>query len=176
MRKALLAPLTVVAVTLTLTGCKGIDKSQWRDFPAASSGTQPRSGSAGTGSTVIATTSSGQTVIVDQRTSTAGGGGAAVAPNDVTGVVAGASAGGVRSGPATVNVRTDPGTCWVLVVDGNTHNGCGNATLTDTRGDRAGRVTKVRGSAPITLQLVAGGQVVASGTVQGDYRYVTVRG
>jgi hypothetical protein len=113
----------------------------------------------------VSTSGSGD-ITVNQQTQ--------VDTNNPSGVVAGQLGGSVRADPATVVVTTAAATCWILVVDGNSTRGCGNASVTDTKGDRAGRVTKLRGSEPIQLQLIQDGKVLASGTVSGDNRYVTV--
>jgi hypothetical protein len=160
---AVAVPLLVLVPLLS--GCKGIDKTQWRDpaFPTADATSRARSGSGTT-----STTSSGGRVVVNQSTT--------VSTSDDSGVVAGSGSGSRRSSTSSVVVRADPTTCWILVVDGNRHTGCGNATLTDTRGARAARVTKVSGATPVQLQLLTNGQAVDNGQVSANDRYVTVRG
>jgi len=98
-----------------------------------------------------------------------------VDPSDVSGVIAGASRGSRRGSTASVVVGTDPATCWVLVVDANYHRGCGNATITDTYGTSAGRVTKLSGGSTIQLSLVSAGQTVSTGQVSSVNHHVTVR-
>jgi hypothetical protein len=76
-----------------------------------------------------------------------------------------------------VVLTTDPDTCWVLVVDGNYHRGCGDARISDVYGSSAGRVTKLSGDSPIQLELISStGQTVDSGQVISSNHYVTVRG
>jgi hypothetical protein len=161
---AVAVPLLVVVPLLA--GCKGIDKTQWRDpaFPTANATARARSGSGTT--TTSTTTSSGREVA----------NGTTVGTSDDSGVVAGGRSGARRSSTSSVLVRADPATCWILVVDANRNTGCGNATLTDTRGTRAARVTKVSGATSVHLQLLTNGQEVASGAVAGNDHYVTVRG
>jgi len=162
-----------MATVPLLGACKDIDQAQFGSDPfrtgaAASRARSLRSTSGSTirsGSTSTVQTRGGGTVIVNQTNT-----------SDTSGVQAGGNAGSRRSNTASVVVFTDASTCWILVVDGNAHRGCGNATITDTRGERAGRVTKLSGSAPIQLQLLVDGQTVASGEVSGDGRYVTVSG
>jgi hypothetical protein len=149
----------VVTVPLTVAGCKPIDKSQWRDLPLSTATTGTSTTTATSGSTTTTTT---RVVVVD--------------PSDVSGVIAGASRGSRRGSTATVLVGSDPATCWTLVVDANFHRGCGNASITDTYGDRAGRVTKLSGGDTIQLSLLSDGQTVTSSQVSSINHYVTVRG
>ncbi len=169
------------AAVTALSACKPIERKEWGNDPFRTGEAAARA-QAGADRTTTArstvTTRSGSTVTVTQ-----GGGGTVVVrqtqvvdASDGSGVVAGANSGARRSSTSSVVVSTAPSTCWILVVDGNRHNGCGNATITDTHGVRAGRVTKVSGSEPIQLQLITNGQAVDSGTVSGNNRYVTVRG
>lgn len=151
-RPASIRVVVVVAAAvlmLTLTGCKGIDKSQWREFP-------------------LSTTDSEQRVVVEQEQR--------VSTSDDSGVIGGSNRGSRRSSTARVVVATDPGTCWLLVVDGNSHRGCGPATISDVYGTCAGRVTKLSGSTPIKLALLdSSGHTITSGKVISNHRYVTVR-
>ncbi len=169
-RAGLAAAVPLLVLVPTLAGCKGIDKTQWREPVLSTADAAARARSAGSGSTSTSnsTISTNGDVTVDQRNT--------VSTSDDSGVVAGGSSGSRRSSTSSIVVRTEPTTCWVLVVDGNVHRGCGNATITDTRGERAGRVTKVSGTAAVEVQLLTNGQVVATGTVSGNNRYVTVRG
>lgn len=173
-----LALLAALAVVPLLGACKDIDNSRWGSDPFRTGEAAARASSlnaevtsragTGSGSTVTVTQNGGGTVVVRQSQT--------VDSNDTSGVVSGGNAGARRSSTATVVVTASPSSCWVLVVDGNTHPGCGNATITDTRGERAGRLTKLSGSTAIGLQLYAGGQVISSGSVSGNSRYVTVSG
>ncbi len=150
-------PATMV---LSLAGCKGIDKSQWRDFPISTAEAARQSEQV--------TTSGGQ-VVIEQRQQ--------VDTSGDSGVIGGAARGSHRSAAATVVVATDPSTCWVLVVDANYHRGCGNARISDVYGTSAGRVTKLSGTTPISLELISSsGQTVATGRVSSSNHYVTVRG
>lgn len=165
---ALVAVLTTVPL---LSGCKEIDNAQWSNDPFRTGEAAARAASlasdtdSSSGSTATVRTSGGGTVVVRQTNS-----------SDTSGVDSGGNAGARRSDTASVVVFTAPSTCWSLVVDGNQHSGCGNASITDTQGERAGRVTKLSGSEPIQLQLLVNSQAVASGQVSGNNRYVTVRG
>ncbi len=165
-RAGLAVAVPLLVLVPTLAGCKGIDKTQWREPVLSTADAAARAGSAGSGSTT--TTTSGSRVVVTQNST--------VDTNDDSGVVSGSASGSRRSSTSSVVVRADPSTCWVLVVDGNRHTGCGNATITDTRGQRAARVTKLSGTTPVQLQLLTDGQTVANGEVSGIDRYVTVRG
>ncbi len=151
------AAVALVAVT-SLSGCKGIDKSQWRDISLPSIDTSTSTSTAARGSTV------GQQ---NQQ----------VDPSDDSGVIGGAPRGHRRSSTDTVAVATDPTTCWVLVVDGDYNRGCGNTTVDDMYGTSAGRVTKLSGGAPILLTLRnSTGHTISSGQVVSDDHYVTVLG
>lgn len=176
--RRVIAVTTIAAALTLLAACKPIDRTQWGNDPfrTGEAAARAKSLDATTGSG--STSRSGSTVRVTQR----GGGTVTVRQNqtvdtsDDSGVVDGGLGGSRRSSTSSVVVKTSPTTCWVLVVDGNRHDGCGNATLSDTRGARAGRVTKVSGSDPIQLQLVTEGTVVDTSTVSGNNRFTTVRG
>ncbi len=155
--RVLVGALACLAV-LALAGCN-IDKSQWRDISLSDGDSD-----VGSASTSTSGRGSRATVIQRQTIDTAGD----------LGVVTGGAAGGRRPSSSSIAVRTDPGTCWVLVVDGNSHRGCGDATISDTRGTSAGRVTKLSGSSSVELSVVRDGQIVASGIVQSSGHYVTV--
>lgn len=163
-----LALVTVVAVVPLLGACKEIDRAQWGNDPFRTGEAAARARSLAPTSTSTARTTRTRTTTTTTTTVTN--------PADTSGVEAGANAGARRSDTASVVIFTDPSTCWNLVVDGYANRGCGNATITDTRGERAGRVTKLSGPSTIELQMLVRGQTVESDQVQGDGRYVTVRG
>ena len=175
-RRVIAVTITAAALTL-LAACKPIDRTEFGNDPFRTGEAAARAKSldaaAGSGST----SGSRSTVRVTQR----GGGTVTVRQNqtvdtsDDSGVVDGGFGGERRSSTSSIVVSTAATTCWILVVDGNRHDGCGNATISDTRGTRAARVTKVSGSAPIQLQLVTDGTAVATSTVSGNNRFTTVR-
>lgn len=146
----------VASLLVSVAGCKGIDKTQWRDLPIST--TNPVTSTR----TATTSTTTSRAQVVDA--------------SDVSGVIAGASRGARRGSTSTVMVASDPATCWVLVVDANYHRGCGNASITDTYGNPAGRVTKLSGAGTIQLSLLDGGQTLANGQVSSINHYVTVRG
>lgn len=150
-RRTGLTAAGLIALLPLLAGCN-IDKSQWRDYPSMETST----------------------------TSARSGGTAAQQPQPVEsglGVIGGSDPGTHRADEARVVVTTDAVTCWILVVDGNGTNGCGPATITDSHGIRAGRVTKLGGTVPIQLQLLSeAGETISSGEVVSTDHYVTVRG
>lgn len=173
----LIAVTTLCAVVPLLASCKPIDRTEWGSDPfrTAEAAARAKAFDASATARARATTQTGSTVTANPNGST----GRQPQPARITddsGVIAGADAGSRRSSTSSVVLSTAPSTCWYLVVDGNRHKGCGNATISDTRGVRAGRATKLSGTDPITLQLLTNGQAVASGTVSGNNRYVTVRG
>jgi hypothetical protein len=167
----MLALAAAVALVPLLAACKDIDRAQWGNDPFRTGEAASRARSLAPDSTSTARTTRNRTIRTTTTTTTT-----VTNPADTSGVEAGANAGSRRSDTASVVVFTDPSTCWILVVDGNSHRGCGNATITDTRGERAGRATKLSGPSPIELQLLVGGRTVESDQVQGDGRYVTVQG
>lgn len=154
--KATAGALALLPV-LALAGCKGIDKSQWRDYPDTAETAKSYEYSSDDHG-------NGTTVVQQQR----------IVTNGDYGVVAGSEAGSRRTDSSSIAVGTDPSTCWVLVVDGNAHRGCGDATISDTRGKSAGRVTKLSGDAPVELSLDKDGTTVDSGVVRSVHHYVTV--
>lgn len=152
-----------VLLPLSVSGCKGIDKSQWRDYP---NWPTEDASAAGSSQTTNRSSSSGSVVIEQSQE---------VQLSSDAGVVSGSQSGTSNSSGYKVVLLTGPDTCWTLVVDGDSRSGCGNIEVTDVRGANAGRVTKSSGQAPIQLALLDGnGQTVSAGTVFSNQHYVTV--
>jgi hypothetical protein len=156
--------LAAIAIVPAVAGCT-IDKSQWRDFPISTAAASRNS----TTTTTTTTRTNGRTVTVTEQA-------VVVDSTDDSGLVSGGGAGQRRSNPASVQVDTGPGTCWNLIVDSNLNTGCGFASITDVRGERAGRVIKVSGSDRIQISLLQDGQTIATDQVRRTDHYVTVRG
>ncbi len=178
-RRRVLVPLAgALAAAGVLSACSsrieenqwrdiGIHTEQWRSLPSVTSNADSDRTRTSTGGSNNGSGSNG------------GGSGGDVAPTSGTdfalGVVVGATDGGTRADRARVVVETGGGTCWWLTVDGIRSTGCGNGEVSDTRGERAGRVIKQSGGDPITLKLIAAsGQEIDVGVVSGVGHYVTV--
>jgi len=181
-----------VVVSVALTGCKGIDKSQWTKSTSAGtastgsgsgsgSGTRTKTGTgsggggSGSGSGGSGSGTSGSSGGTGSRTTTpAVAAGVTAAANDL-GIAPGSNGGSRRPTVATVLVRAAPDVCWILTLDGNGHYGCGSASLSDTLGLPAARLTKTSGPTMVAVQLVAGGRTLSTGAVVRIGRFVTVQ-
>ena len=189
-----------VVVSVALTGCKGIDKSQWTKSTSAGtastgsgsgsgsgtrtksggsgsggSGTGSGSGGSGSGSGGSGSGTSGSSGGTGSRTTApAVAAGVTAAANDL-GIAPGSNGGSRRPTVATVLVRAAPDVCWILTLDGNGHYGCGSASLSDTLGLPAARLTKTSGPTMVAVQLVAGGRTLSTGAVVRIGRFVTVQ-
>ncbi len=165
-----LAAAAALATLPLLGGCKSINGTTYTNSDPLATGRAAARAKIFTDRSRSTSTvrSGGGTVVVRQEQT--------VDSNDVSGVIGGSNGGARRSSTSTLIVRADPTTCWILVVDGNENRGCGNASVTDTRGERAGRLIKCSGTTTAHISLVTDGQTVDTGQVQGINHYVTVRG
>jgi hypothetical protein len=77
------------------------------------------------------------------------------------------------NGSQVVVIRTDPGTCWTVTMNGQNHHGCGNASFSDG-GSGGAQLSKEGGQGSVDVQMQSHGRTVDSGSVSSPGHYVSV--